>query len=216
MRGLFRLIVVQLVAGLVLAATVDPKPEGVQTTAPTSTSSPATAAPSTTAPAKAATTTAAPKPATPATTAPAVLKNKPAGEYAYRLRVTEDGATKDYAGTLAFFTARETDGELRQLVIDDNDHAEYSTRAAFAWRADGLYLRSTEDYGIDHEEKCDFEPDVLQYPSPMMVGKQWTVSSGCDSLRFEIVSRVVRTDTVTVGGRKVAVYVIDNQGRVPV
>lgn len=221
MRRVLRLIVVvQLIAGVVLAATVEPDEDGVQTTASTATSSSTTTASATTAPAQAAPTTAAPttaapaKPTTTTTTAPPVLKNKPAGEYAYRLRVTEDGTTKNYAGTLAYFTARETDGEVRQLVIDDNEHDSFSTRTTYAWRPDGVYVLSTHEDGIDHDERCDFEPDLLVYPSPMVVGKQWTLSSACAPVRVEATSRVVRMETVSVGGRRVAVHVVETQGRV--
>lgn len=233
MLGLLRLLIaVQLVAGVALAATVEPEKTGVETTASTTTTSapPGSGATTTAAPAAASsttaarggatTTTAAPK-ATTTTAAAPTLKPVPAGKYAYRLHETVDGETETHNGTWSYFTARQTDGELRQLLVDENESVEGAmTRVSIAWRNDGRYTRSFEEEGEDYKDTCNFEPDVLEAPSPMVVGKQWTTKTACPEydppLNMEGTSKVVRTDRVSIGGKPLAVYVIELRGRVPV
>lgn len=219
MLGLLRLLVaVQLVTGVGMAVTVEPEETGVETAAsstttiPTTTTAPAARAVTTTSTTRQATTTTAP--------APPTLKPVPAGTYAYRLHETVDGQTETHNGTWSYFTARQTDGELRQLLVDQNESDTGMTRVSIAWRSDGRYTRSFEERGIDHENDCNFEPDVLEAPSPMVVGKQWATKTTCPEydppLNLEGTSKVVRTDRVSIGGKPVAAYVIEGRGRVPV
>jgi hypothetical protein len=225
MRGLLGfLITVQLIVGGVGAVTVDPDEEGLQTAAPSSTTS-STAAPggpSTTA-GRAAATTVPKAAATTTTAAPPTLKPTPSGKYNYRLQTTAEGKTETTKGTWAYFTAQETEGELRQLMLDtdDSDDGLIWTRVSQAWRADGLYLRSfREDASDGDKNECNFEPDLLLVPSPVVVGRKWTSTTACPGydppLRMEATSSVLRTDQVSVGGKKVAVYVIETRARVPV
>jgi len=224
MRGLLRfLIVVQLVAGVTLAVTMEPEPEAadVQTAGSTTSS---TAAPAATTTAVRAVATTAPKPTITTTTAPPRLKPTPSGKYAYRLQTTAEGKTKTTKGTWAYFSARETDGELRQMMLDsteDDSDGLIWTRVTHAWRPDGLYLQSFREEGTDGtNNECDVEPDLLVAPSPLVVGKKWTSTTACPGydppLQFEATSAVLRTDQIAVGGKRVAVYVIETRGRVPV
>ena len=230
MRGLLRfLIVVQLVAGATLAATMEPEEEGVQTAASTSTSTTAAPAAPTTAARSVATTAATstttkPPPPPPTTVAPPKLKPTPSGKYAYQVQTTADGKTETTKGTWAYFTPQETDGETRQLLLDsteDDGDGLFWTRVSLAWRADGQYLRSFREDGTDGStNECNFEPDQLLVPSPVVVGKQWTTTTACPGydppLRMEATSKVLRTDQVAVGGKRVGVYVIETRAVVPV
>lgn len=219
MLGMLRLlIVVQLVAGAALVTTIEPEETGVETAASTTTTAGAPA-PSP-APTPTTTATTAPK-ATTTTAAAPTLKPVPAGKYAYRLHETADGETNTYKGTWSYFAARQTDGELRQLLVDENESVEgATTTVSLAWRSDGRYTRSFEEKSEEYEASCNFEPDVLEAPSPMVVGKQWTTKTACPDheppLNLEGTSKVVRADRITIGGKPLAVYVIEVRGRVVV
>lgn len=223
MRGLLGfLVTVQLIVGGVGAVTVGPDEEDVQTTALSSTTS-STAAEASPTTAARATPTAPKAAATTTTAAPPTLKPTPSGKYGYRRQSTAEGRTETTKGTWAYFTAQETDGELRQLMLDSDDHNDglFWTRVSQAWRADGLYLRSFREDGSDGDNnECNFEPDLLLVPSPVVVGKKWTSTTACPGydppLRMESTSSVLRTDQASVGGKKVAVYVIETRARVPV
>lgn len=218
MIGLLQLlIVVQLVAGAALATTIEPEESVVDTAASTTSTSAAAPAQAST-PTTTATTAAK---ATTTTAAAPTLKPVAAGKYAYRLHETVDGETDTYDGSWSYFTARQTDGELHQLLVDENESDEGGvTRVSLAWRGDGRYTRSFEEEGEDYKDTCNFEPDVLEAPSPMVVGKQWTTKTACPEydppLHMEGTSKVVRTDRVTIGGKPLPVYVIELRGRVPV
>ena len=231
---LWVVIAVQLVAGVALAATVDPDETGVETgasnTTTTTTAAPGPGATTTAAPAAGSSTTARGGAATtvtttttaPKATAAAVPTLKPvtAGKYAYRLHKAVDGETDTYEGSWSYFTARQTDGELRQLLVDQNEADEGMTRVSLAWRSDGRYTRSFEEEGEDYKDTCNLEPDILEAPSPIVVGKQWTTKTACPEydppLNMEGTSKVVRTDRIAIGGKPLAVYVIEVKGRVPV
>lgn len=202
------LVVVQLLAAAAGLAVVDEDEQGqpAAVEAPTTTSQPTTAA----RPVTTARPTSTVRPTTTTTTRPApVLKPAANGHYDYRETITGPGGTQESTDSYALTTARETEGELRQSMLDVD--VEATTVTTYAWRTTGLFLMSTrEDDG-----RCDFEPDILLVPSPLTVGRQWTVDSSCttdQNVHLKATSHVVRTDRVTVAGRRIDVHVIETKG----
>lgn len=224
MLGLLRfLVAVELVAGVTLAVTVDRDEARVATSDTPSTTVPTPSATASTVP----TTTTAQRPAPTTTTTaapPPSLKPTPSGEYRYRLRTTVDGQTETTDGRWAYFSAREFEGELTQVLLDMPENRDFDhiwTRVSRAWRDDGLYVRSMHEYYMEEDdEECHLEPDLLVAPSPVVVGVTWRSTTSCatygTSVRFDVTSTVVRMDHVSVGGTRVAVYVIETRGAMTV
>lgn len=84
------------------------------------------------------------------------------------------------------------------------------------WRSGGVFVDSFG--GAPDEGSCDLEPDALEYPSPLVVGAEWTTDSRCEdtdgtTLRVVASNRVARIERVTVGGQAVEAHVIERTGR---
>lgn len=98
-----------------------------------------------------------------------------------------------------------------------------------AWRDDGLYTTAEAgsggsqgeggEGGQDFEMSCDWEPDMKELGFPLRRGAEWKWDSTCESKsddfdmkqRNQGNARVTGTQTATVGGREVAVFVIQRR-----
>ena len=157
------------------------------------------------------TTTTTPVKATTASTAGPggqALRPAAAGKYDYRITNTDaDGESDTSTGRYTISAAREVDGELRQTEVDDEDGTTITNN--YAWRSDGLYLRSFDG----DDSGCDFEPDIKLVASPPTVGRQWSIDASCtaegQTVSLQGTSRISRTDRITVAGTQLDVHVID-------
>lgn len=99
-----------------------------------------------------------------------------------------------------------------------------------SWRADGMYVTSEAAETKDQDQgggggggggglngQCDWQPDIRQLAFPLKVGSSWTWDSKCESKsedgeyrrRSQGTAKVTGTRTASVGGRDVAVFVIE-------
>jgi hypothetical protein len=160
-------------------------------------------------------------PATTTTKAPRPPALKPAasGRCAYRTTATDEEGTHTSSGNIAYSEPKDDGDGLRQIEIALGDG--YTTRTIYGWRPDGLHLRSAFEGETGGEGyHCDYEPDVLPAPSPLVVGKTWAIASTCLGAkgraagdRLDATAKVARTDRVPVAGAQVAVHVIETSGK---
>lgn len=154
-------------------------------------------------------TTAATGPSTTTTTRPASQGLTPAkaGSYDYRTTYTDAEDSETTTGNFSLGTAKEQDGEVRQVELDDD--GETTTTTSYAWRADGLWIRTITSDG----STCNFEPDLLLVPSPPTVGRSWRIDTSCtedgETISLTGTSRTARNDRIAVAGRQVDVVVIE-------
>lgn len=219
MRFLRFLIVAQLAAASVAAFTVDEDDKGASVATDATTTTTAGGAKTTTTAKGAATTTTSTTAKSAATTTPTtakpagpVLKPAAAGQYDYRIQYIDDEDTEETTGGFSRGNAREVEGEIRQTELEVD--GETTTTTSYAWRADGLYLRSSTEDGAT----CNIEPDLLLAPSPLTVGREWRIDSSCttegETLRVQGTSRVARTERITVAGQSIEVHVIETEAMV--
>jgi hypothetical protein len=94
-----------------------------------------------------------------------------------------------------------------------------------SWRADGMYVTSEsteaegqgEGGGGGFSGKCDWQPDIRQLAFPLKVGASWSWDSKCEAKsdkgeyrrRSQGTAKVTGTRVASVGGRDVAVFVIE-------
>lgn len=149
-----------------------------------------------------------------------VLRAVAPGSYPYRARVTDAEGSFEIDGRIVVREAREVGGETHQEHLDIDEEYGASSEE-YVWRAEGVFLHAVGDGSGDTATRCDYEPDVLAYPAPLTVGREWAVDSSC---RYEIegevftdhlqgTARVARTDRLVVGGEEVEVYVIESRGQ---
>ncbi|MDQ3758126.1 MAG: hypothetical protein M3394_09795, partial [Actinomycetota bacterium] len=130
-----------------------------------------------------------------------------AGTYEYRSTYTDDEGSETGTGRFTLESAKQQDGETRQTEVDVED--DVTTTTGYAWRSDGLYIRTITNDGAT----CDFEPDIMAVPSPPTAGRTWRTDTACteegETIRLTGTSRTVRTERMAVGGRQVEVVVIE-------
>ena len=127
-------------------------------------------------------------------------------------------------------------GEVRDRVKQDTSQSSSGfsfsgqSNRERAWRNDGLYTtaeagrgsgqsESGEGGGREFEMSCDWEPDIKELAFPLREGTAWTWDSRCESQsddfdmkqRNQGNARVTGRQTAKVGGREVAVLVIQRR-----
>lgn len=102
----------------------------------------------------------------------------------------------------------------RRLVTQEQAGVEQTTTVQY--RGDGSYQESVT-LGVGFAVKCDWDPDVLQYPQPLANGKTWTVESKCTittpqgnvTLRISGSGKVSGRVTTSVGGTAVNAWIVE-------
>lgn len=144
------------------------------------------------------------------------------GRYRQKVTTTSNGQTDEEEDEATYRTTSRTGGETRQTV-DGGESGRFMMPSVnggsqrLVWRSSGLSVvqRSPDDppgSGCDPEEYL-----VLQLP--LRKDAAWRASSACTfgfggafggSVRTDSRSKVVDSSVVTVAGRQVAVWVIEN------
>jgi hypothetical protein len=208
----------------------DPEPaalaEATGTANPTAATTPATSAASATAaPTAAPTTAAATSGATAATTTqapvaqplttqapgkPAASKATPAGTYTYDTSgsVTYNGAPSDVDGSATFTVSALRDGVQTSTLHADSGDTEQTVLVRDA----GSYLAALHLTTPAFDKEFRPSPAALLLPDPATVGATWSWSATSTDGKSTVKTqhKVVRTETLTLGGKAVQTVVLQS------
>ena len=142
-----------------------------------------------------------------ATTAPGMPSASKAtapGTYTYDASGTSNGRQSSGTSTLAI-SALANGKQTSTLHNDQGD-----TVQDVLVRDAGSYLASLRISSLMGNKEFDFSPAALLLPDPARVGASWTWSSTSTDGKTtaEATNKVVRTETLTIGGQKVATVVL--------
>lgn len=156
---------------------------------------------------------------TPATVKPGELPAPAPGAYTYDETTTTPGFegeapdNEKQATTESWAVQRSGDSAtLTSTVKEDDGEFSSTTTSTFRVTAGKLELLSQRaEYADDDPETCTYKPPALVLKLPLSAGQKWKTSSRCDDgsesgqeLEFEVMG----TANDTVGGEKVATYLV--------
>lgn len=190
-------------------------PAATQAGTPTATRSTAPASPAgSTADATTGTTTQAPVSQPLATNAPgrpAASKATPAGGYTYDVSgsVTYGGAKQPADGTASLTVSAVKDGSQSSTLHGDNG----DTVQQVLVRDAGSYLTSLHLTTPAFDKEFRPSPAALLFPDPAKVGASWswqaTSTDGASTVKAS--QKVLRTETLTIGGKAVPTVVLQSR-----
>lgn len=141
-----------------------------------------------------------------------------AGVYTYDQSGTESGGigpasiTRDLPGEARYVVTPDSGGYTEELDLAA-EHIE-----AVRFRLDGGDVRAVwrrtdiTFVGVGRDDRRDLVPPPLQRPADLSVGRTWTNEYRAGDLPVTSRSRVLRRESVTVGGRELPALVIRTVG----
>jgi hypothetical protein len=148
------------------------------------------------------------------------------GKYRYRSTSTDDKGEKQTRETQSTIADISKDADsLRQSVTSNFGSGENSGESSqeVEWKADGLYAIGFKSKTPQGEFGCNWEPPRLTIKTPLKEGLEWKTDSTCTTTTtFQGQSRTQKThlissakvtgkQTVEVAGKKLEVFVIEEQ-----
>ena len=141
----------------------------------------------------------------------------------YRYRTTQSGEEPEESDRIVRDVQR-THTEVHQQIESADTSTGGRVRNDVIWRGEGLVVTKSTFSGPQGDIECDWQPDMLEFPAPLAVGKKWTIESSCNTTAQGQPVRVERkanrevtgAEKLSVGGEAVDTWVVTGDDRLTI